>query len=74
MSTLDYDQAIRLLQAANRLRDALSTLQEAIGIVPVVGDAELHTMSLDLKRLASRLHTHADNAEEIAREAANARS
>lgn len=72
--SLDHEQVIRLLMAANRLRDAQAVLKEAASYVPVVGDAELHTMTLDLARLSNSIVTHADNAQAIAREATRERN
>lgn len=62
---LTKDQRDALTSCASELEDAKARLEHAKTKVPVVGDAELHCLRLDLEKVIRRVDHLAEIAEEI---------
>lgn len=62
---LSSEQCDNLKQSVSLCHAALDSLDRAVDWFPVVGDAELHVMRLDLKSLANRLRKLRVNAAGI---------
>lgn len=65
MNRLDADQQQRMQESLSLCHAALDQLTRAIDLFPVVGDAELHLMRMDLRSLEKRLRVFRDNGVEL---------
>lgn len=68
ITRLDSEQCDRLQQSMSLCHEALDQLGRAVDSFPVVGDAELHVMRLDLVKLKTQLTRLRDNGVELLQE------
>lgn len=72
MAKLDSEQRARLEEAGNILAQASQAICEALGNVPVTGDAELVCFKMDVRKLMVATSHLSKQAIEIAEEGASA--